>query len=109
MQDPFSFRLIARDGAARLGEITTPHGRIATPAFMPVGTQAAMKAVQWRDVRESGTEIVLGNTLSPDAAPRGRAYRCSRRAAHVFGLDRSDPDRLGGLSGHVARTAAQRR
>jgi queuine tRNA-ribosyltransferase len=62
MQDGFSFRLIARDSAARLGEITTPHGRIATPAFMPVGTQAAMKAVQWRDVRESGTEIVLGNT-----------------------------------------------
>jgi queuine tRNA-ribosyltransferase len=62
MTDAFSFRLIARDGVARLGEITTPHGRIATPAFMPVGTQAAMKAVQWRDVRESGAEIVLGNT-----------------------------------------------
>ena len=62
MSDAFSFRLIARDGAARLGEITTPHGRIATPAFMPVGTQAAMKAVLWRDVRESGAEIVLGNT-----------------------------------------------
>ena len=62
MSDPFSFRLIARDGAARLGEIATSHGRVATPAFMPVGTQAAMKAVQWRDVRESGTQIVLGNT-----------------------------------------------
>ncbi len=62
MPDAFSFRLIASDGAARMGELTTPHGRVATPAFMPVGTQAAMKAVQWRDVRESGTEIVLGNT-----------------------------------------------
>ncbi|MBV8509590.1 MAG: tRNA guanosine(34) transglycosylase Tgt, partial [Xanthobacteraceae bacterium] len=62
MSDRFSFRLIARDGAARLGEITTPHGRITTPAFMPVGTQAAMKAVLWRDVRESGAEIVLANT-----------------------------------------------
>jgi queuine tRNA-ribosyltransferase len=62
MLDAFSFRLIATDGAARVGEVTTPHGRVATPAFMPVGTQAAMKAMHWRDVRESGTEIVLANT-----------------------------------------------
>jgi queuine tRNA-ribosyltransferase len=62
MTDAFSFRLITTDGGARLGEVATPHGRIATPAFMPVGTQAAMKAVQWRDVRESGAEIVLANT-----------------------------------------------
>ena len=62
MSDAFSFHLSTTDGAARAGEITTPHGRIATPAFMPVGTQAAMKAVTWRDVRESGAEIVLANT-----------------------------------------------
>jgi queuine tRNA-ribosyltransferase len=62
MSDAFSFRLSTTDSAARAGEITTPHGRIATPAFMPVGTQAAMKAVTWRDVRESGAEIVLANT-----------------------------------------------
>src|SRR5262245_40630765 len=62
MSHAFSFRLIGTDGTARLGEIATPHGTIATPAFMPVGTQAAMKAVHWRDVRESGAEIVLANT-----------------------------------------------
>jgi len=62
MSDAFSFRLIGTDGAARLGEIATPHGTIATPAFMPVGTQAAMKAVHWRDVRESGADVVLANT-----------------------------------------------
>ena len=62
MSGAFSFRLSTTDGAARAGEIATPHGRIATPAFMPVGTQAAMKAVTWRDVRESGAEIVLANT-----------------------------------------------
>jgi queuine tRNA-ribosyltransferase len=62
MSEPFGFRLITTDDTARLGELATPHGRIATPAFMPVGTQAAMKAVQWRDVRESGAEIVLANT-----------------------------------------------
>src|SRR5262245_52342473 len=62
MTDAFSFRLITTDAGARQGELATPHGRVATPAFMPVGTQAAMKAVQWRDVRESGAEIVLANT-----------------------------------------------
>src|SRR5262245_320016 len=62
MSHAFSFRLIDTDGGARLGELATPHGRIATPAFMPVGTQAAMKAVHWRDVREAGAEIVLANT-----------------------------------------------
>ncbi len=62
MSDVFSFCLSATDGAARAGEMTTPHGRILTPAFMPVGTQAAMKAVTWRDVRDSGAEIVLANT-----------------------------------------------
>ena len=46
--DAFSFRLIATDGAARLGEIATPRGTIATPAFMPVGTQATVKGVHAR-------------------------------------------------------------
>ncbi len=59
---PFAFRLIATDGAARLGEIATPHGTVRTPAFMPVGTQAAMTGVHWRDVAQSGTEIILANT-----------------------------------------------
>jgi queuine tRNA-ribosyltransferase len=58
----FSFRLLAVDGGARRGEITTPHGSVRTPAFMPVGTQAAVKAVTSDDVRRSGTDILLGNT-----------------------------------------------
>src|ERR1700720_2244023 len=62
MPDPFSFRLIATDGAARRGEITTPHGPVATPAFMPVGTQATVKGLAPEAVRASGTDIVLGNT-----------------------------------------------
>jgi queuine tRNA-ribosyltransferase len=62
MTQPFSFRLTATDGAARTGEIATPHGTVRTPAFMPVGTQGAMKGVHWRDVRESGADIVLANT-----------------------------------------------
>jgi queuine tRNA-ribosyltransferase len=62
MPDPFSFHPIATDGAARTGEIMTAHGLVHTPAFMPVGTQAAIKGVHHDDVRASGAEILLGNT-----------------------------------------------
>ena len=62
MPDPFSFRLTATDGAARTGEIMTAHGLVHTPAFMPVGTRAAIKGVHHDDVRASGAEILLGNT-----------------------------------------------
>src|ERR1700687_1753650 len=62
MPDHFSFHLIATDGAARRGEITTPHGPVATPAFMPVGTQATVKGLAPEAGRASGTDIVLGNT-----------------------------------------------
>ena len=62
MSEPFSFRLLKTDGAARRGEIVTPHGRVQTPAFMPVGTQATVKGLRPDDVRASGVEIVLGNT-----------------------------------------------
>ena len=62
MSQPFSFRLTATDGAARAGEVTTAHGIVHTPAFMPVGTQASIKGVHHDDVRASGAEILLGNT-----------------------------------------------
>jgi queuine tRNA-ribosyltransferase len=57
-----SFTLKNTDGAARRGEIVTPHGRVQTPAFMPVGTQATVKGLAPGDVRATGAEIVLGNT-----------------------------------------------
>jgi queuine tRNA-ribosyltransferase len=59
---PFSFTVISTDGAARRGELTTPHGVVQTPAFMPVGTQGAVKAMRHREVEEAGAEIILGNT-----------------------------------------------
>jgi queuine tRNA-ribosyltransferase len=62
MSAPFSFRLLATDGAARRSEIVTPHGRVQTPAFMPVGTQATVKGLTPETLRETGAEIVLGNT-----------------------------------------------
>jgi queuine tRNA-ribosyltransferase len=62
MTEPFSFRLLARDGAARCGEITSAHGTVATPAFMPVGTQATVKGMTSEALRASGGDIVLANT-----------------------------------------------
>ena len=62
MPGSFSFNLISTDGAARRGEFVTPHGRVQTPAFMPVGTQGTVKGLSPDDVRDTGAEIVLGNT-----------------------------------------------
>jgi queuine tRNA-ribosyltransferase len=62
MSEPFSFRLISTSGAARRGEVTTPHGRVQTPAFMPVGTQATVKGLYPEAVKATGAEILLGNT-----------------------------------------------
>jgi queuine tRNA-ribosyltransferase len=58
----FRFELLARDGAARAGIIHTPRGEIRTPAFMPVGTAATVKAMLPQSVRETGADILLGNT-----------------------------------------------
>jgi len=62
MSAPFSFILRKTDGAARRGEIITPHGRVQTPAFMPVGTQGTVKGLMPEAVAATGAEIVLGNT-----------------------------------------------
>jgi queuine tRNA-ribosyltransferase len=62
MPTDFQFRLLATDGPARRGEIATPHGTIATPAFMPVGTQATVKGMLPEAVRATGADIILGNT-----------------------------------------------
>jgi queuine tRNA-ribosyltransferase len=62
MNLPNHFELLATNGTARTGRLTTPHGVVRTPAFMPVGTAGAMKGMHWREVRDAGADIVLGNT-----------------------------------------------
>ena len=62
MHPDFSYRPITQDGAARLGEVVTPRGIIRTPAFMPVGTAATVKAVYLDQVVDAGADILLGNT-----------------------------------------------
>jgi queuine tRNA-ribosyltransferase len=58
----FGFRVTHGDGWARRGVMTTAHGDVDTPAFMPVGTRAAVKAVTRRDLEEVGAQIILANT-----------------------------------------------
>ena len=58
----FQFTVTHREGAARRGELRTPHGVVQTPVFMPVGTRGAVKAVTHRDLEALGAEIILGNT-----------------------------------------------
>ena len=62
MSQRFSFELTATDAAARTGVISTPRGEIRTPAFMPVGTAATVKAMLPESVAATGADIVLGNT-----------------------------------------------
>src|SRR6267143_2214762 len=56
------FEILARDGAARAGRLTTAHGAIDTPAFMPIGTAGTVKAMTPEGVAATGARIVLGNT-----------------------------------------------
>lgn len=78
----FSFSVSHTDGAARAGLVTTPHGTIETPMFMPVGTQGAVKAMTVAMLEDAGAAIILGNTyhlwLRPGAeliARRGGLHR----------------------------------
>jgi queuine tRNA-ribosyltransferase len=58
-----SFELVATDGAARAGRLTTGHGAVETPVFMPVGTRGTVKSLAPDDLRAAGAQIVLGNTF----------------------------------------------
>jgi queuine tRNA-ribosyltransferase len=72
MAAPFGFTLSQTDGPARRGVLTTPHGTVQTPAFMPVGTRGAIKGITFRDVRDAGAEIILGNTYHLHLRPGDR-------------------------------------
>ncbi len=82
MTDRFSFTLSATDGAARTGVIDTPRGQIRTPAFMPVGTAATVKAMLPESVRATGADILLGNTYHLMLRPG------AERIARLGGLHR---------------------
>lgn len=77
-----SFEIIATDGEARRGRLTTAHGDINTPAFMPVGTAGTVKAMMPEDVAATGAEIILGNTYHLMLRPT------AERVAKLGGLHR---------------------
>jgi queuine tRNA-ribosyltransferase len=79
----FDFRIQATDGLARRGEMRTPHGVVQTPAFMPVGTRGAVKAITHRDLIDLDAEIILGNTYHLYLKP-GDDLIASRGGLHAF-------------------------
>ena len=82
MTNRFSFQVHATQGAARTGLISTPRGEIRTPAFMPVGTAATVKAMLPESVRATGADILLGNTYHLMLRPT------AERIARLGGLHR---------------------
>src|SRR3546814_7290688 len=84
MAERFRFSIHASDGAARTGEIAMRRGTIRTPAFMPVGTAATVKAMRPAEVRAAGAAIILGNTYHLMLRPGGERV-----------------ERLGGLHGFM--------
>ena len=82
MTQTFRYELHATDGAARTGVIRTPRGDIRTPAFMPVGTAATVKAMLPESVAATGADILLGNTYHLMLRPT------AERVARLGGLHR---------------------
>ncbi len=82
MSGTFAFEVAARDGRARAGAITTPRGTIRTPAFMPVGTAATVKAMLPGSVAATGADVLLGNTYHLMLRPT------AERVAALGGLHR---------------------
>src|SRR5918911_855686 len=78
----FAFTIAATDGPARTGAIAMQRGEIRTPAFMPVGTAATVKAMRPEEVRASGADIILGNTYHLMLRPG------AERVAKLGGLHR---------------------
>ena len=89
MNGPCGFTLLARDGLARRGRLSLSHGTVETPAFMPVGTRAAVKGVTLDAVRDLGAEIVLANTYHLHLRP-GDDLIARAGGLHAFmGWDRA--------------------
>jgi queuine tRNA-ribosyltransferase len=78
----FEFRIDGTAGSARAGTLTLPHGQVRTPAFMPVGTHAVVRGLSAEDVRQTGAQIILGNTYHLHLRP-GEAI-----IEHLGGLHR---------------------
>ena len=103
-----TWSLEARDRQARAGWLDTPHGRIPTPVFMPVGTRAAVRAVDSTDLARAGADILLANTYHLMLRPGVRADRRSRRSPPLHGVGEADPHRLGRIPDLLPRPSDRR-
>src|SRR3954464_14981579 len=88
MPPRFDFTIHATDGKARTGEIAMRRGTIRTPAFMPVGTAATVKAMKPADVRTGGADIILGNTYHLMLRPGAERVARLGGLHHFMGWDR---------------------
>lgn len=70
-----NFKIIAKEGAARVGVLKTPHGIVETPVFMPVGTQGTVKALTPDDLKDLGAQIILGNTYHLNLRPTSEVIK----------------------------------
>ena len=105
----FAFQIDATDGLARTGSITMRRGTIATPAFMPVGTAATVKAMRASEVRAAGADIILGNTYHLMLRPTAERIHRLGGLHRFMGWDRPILTDSGGyqvmsLSGLTKRT-----
>lgn len=101
------FELLVEDGEARRGRVTLDHGKVETPAFMPVGTAGTVKAARWSDVSEAGAEIVLANTYHLMLRPGGDLIRRMGGLHRFVGWDRPILTDSGGFQ--VMSLAANRK
>ena len=88
MTAEFSFTLLRKQGKARLGRIDTPRGAIRTPAFMPVGTAGTVKGMFMEHVRQTGTDIILGNTYHLMLRPTAERIAALGGLHRFIGWDR---------------------
>jgi queuine tRNA-ribosyltransferase len=86
---PGDFTLEANDGSARAGRLTTAHGVIETPVFMPVGTRATVKAVDPRELEQLGAEVILGNTYHLHFRPGAELIEALGGLHRFMGWDRA--------------------
>lgn len=85
--NPLGFEIVARDGNARTGRLTTAHGEVATPAFMPVGTRAAVKAMAPDELSALGYRMVLANTYHLALRPGTEIVEEMGGVARFMGFD----------------------
>lgn len=100
------FEILKRSGKSRLGKLHTKHGVIDTPAFMPVGTCATVKAMMPESVAATGAQILLGNTYHLMLRP-GLIWLKNGRFAQVYELGQAHIDRFRRLSGNESVRPAQ--